>query len=298
MLPGRKANPEDFISILRDYYKLFRFEHAIMLAVAVLIAEIITLGWIPPMETIFFLSMLVPIFAEMGSFSLNDYLDVETDRINGRLERPLVKGTIAPRTALYLSAICFAISLIAGFLINEAAFIITIFFVVFAIAYNWKLKDLPLVGNVFIATTMAIPFIFGGYVYSASPPTVIWDIALLGFIAGLAREIVKSVEDMKGDIKARKSKTLPVLVGRGPSLFIASMLFLLFIPLTVVPFMGELALGFASGFFLFIADLSILILSLYLLYARRDKTFSIVRKYSLGAFFCGLMALLLASMGF
>jgi len=298
MLPGRKANPGDFISLLRDYYNLFRFEHAIMLAVAVLIAEVITLGWIPPLETVFFLSMLVPIFAEMGSFGLNDYLDVEADRINGMLERPLVKGTIAPNIALYLSAICFAISIAAGFLINETAFLIALFFNLFAIAYNWKLKDLPLVGNIFIATTMAIPFIFGGYVYSESPPPVIWDIALLGFIAGLAREIVKSVEDMKGDVEARKSKTLPVLIGKGPSLFVASMLFLLFIPLTIVPFMGDLALGFASGFFLFIADLSILILSLYLLYTRADKSFSMTRRYSLAALFCGLLALLLASVGF
>ncbi len=298
MLPGRSAQKESLVSVLRDYYKLVRFEHAIMLAIAVIIAEIITLGWIPPLETIFFLSMLVPIFAEMGSFALNDYFDVEVDRINGMFERPLVKGTIAPRTALYLSALFFAISIIAGFLINEAAFIIALFFNAFAIAYNWKLKDLPLIGNLFIATTMAIPFIFGGYVYSASPPPVIWDIALLGFIAGLAREIVKSVEDMKGDIKARKSKTLPVLIGRGPSLFVASMLFLLFIPLTIVPFVTSLSLGFASGFFLFLADVSILILALYLLYARREKTFSIVRKYSLGALFCGLLALLLASMGF
>ena len=285
-------------SILRDYYKLFRFEHALMLAVAVLIAEVIVLGEFPPLELIFVLSMTVPIFSEMGSFGLNDYLDVETDRINGMSERPLVKGNIAPKTALYVSAGCFAVSLIAGFLINEIAFLIAIIFNLLAIGYNLWLKDLPLVGNLFIATTMAIPFIFGGYVYADSPPAVIWDIALLGFIAGLAREIVKSVEDMKGDVKARGSKTLPVLIGKGPSLFAASMLFLLFIPLTIVPFMGELNLGFASGFFLFLADISILILALYLIYSRRKKALEAVRKYSLGALFCGLLALLLASIGF
>ena len=298
MLPGRKANAGDALSLLHDYYKLFRFEHAVMLAVAVLIAEIITVGWLPPLETVFLLSMAVPIFSEMASFALNDYLDVEADRINGMLERPLVKGTIAPRTAFCLSALFFAISIISGFLINEAAFLIALFFNAFAIAYNWKLKDLPLLGNAFIASTMAIPFIFGGYVYSADPPAVIWDIALLGFIAGLAREIVKSAEDMKGDVEARKSRTLPVMIGRGPSLFIASMLFLFFIPLTIVPFMGELTLRFASGFFLFLADISILIIALYLLYARRDKTFALVRKYSLAALFCGLLSLLLASIGF
>lgn len=297
MLPPKEITPMDTLAHLREYWKLVRFEHAIMLAVAVVIAIIITLGAIPEIDQLFLLALLVPIFSEVGSFALNDYMDREADKINGMVDRPLVKGTIQPRSALILSVVSFAISIIAGFLINEIAFIIALVYNAFAALYNIKLKDLPLVGNLFIATTMAIPFIFGAYVYTDAPPEVLWDIALLGFIAGLAREIVKSVEDMEGDRKARKSKTLPILIGKGPSLFIASMLFLLFIPLTVVPYMMDLSLNFASGFFLFIADISILILALYLLYAREDKTFSLTRKYSLAALFCGLLSLLLASLG-
>ena len=297
MLPPREVTPMDTLAHLREYWKLVRFEHAIMLAVAVIIAIVITLGEIPEMGKLFFLALLVPIFSEVGSFALNDYLDREADRINGMMDRPLVKGTIQPKSALLLSIFSFAISIIAGYLINEIAFLIAVFYNAFAVLYNIKLKDLPLVGNIFIATTMAIPFIFGAYVYTDSPPEVLWDIALLGFIAGLAREIVKSVEDMEGDREARKSKTLPILIGKGPSLFISSMLFLLFIPLTIVPYMMDLSIHFASGFFLFIADISILILALYLLYAREDKTFSMTRKYSLAALFCGLISLLLASLG-
>lgn len=298
MLPPREITPMDTLAHLREYWRLVRFEHAIMLAVAVVIAIVITLGEIPQIDQLFYLALLVPICSEVGSFALNDYMDREADKINGMMDRPLVKGTIQPKSALLLSIFSFSLSLIAGYLINEIVFLIAIFYNAFAILYNIKLKDLPLLGNLFIATTMAIPFVFGAYVYTDSPPEVLWDIALLGFIAGFAREIVKSVEDMEGDRKARKSKTLPIIIGKGPSLFISSMLFLLFIPLTIVPYSLGLSLNFASGFFLFIADISILILALYLLYAREDKTFSMTRKYSLGALFCGLVSLLLASLGF
>jgi geranylgeranylglycerol-phosphate geranylgeranyltransferase len=297
MLPPKEITPMDTLVHLREYWRLVRFEHAIMLAVAVVIAIVITLGRIPAVDELFLLALLVPIFSETGSFALNDYMDRETDKINGMMDRPLVKGTIQPGSALLFSVFSFAISIIAGFLINEIAFIIALFYNAFAVLYNLKLKDLPLIGNLFIATTMAIPFVFGAYAYTFSPPEVLWDIALLGFIAGLAREIVKSVEDMEGDSKARKSQTLPVIIGKGPSIFISSMLFLLFIPLTVVPYMMELSLSFASGFFLFIADISILIIALYLLYAREEKTFELTRKYSLAALFCGLISLLLASLG-
>jgi geranylgeranylglycerol-phosphate geranylgeranyltransferase len=297
MLPPREVTPQDVVAKAYEYYKLVRFEHAVMLAVAVLIAEIITLGGIPEIETVFLLSMLVPVFSEMGSFALNDYMDIEADRINGVMGRPLVSGAIQPRSALALASLSFLISVAAGYLINEIAFIIALVYNFFAVLYNVKLKDLPLLGNLFIGTTMAVPFVFGAYVYTDVPAEIIWDIALLGFVAGLAREIVKSVEDMEGDRKARKSRTLPVLLGKGPSILISSMLFLFFIPLTVVPYMMDLTLRFASGFFLFIADISILVIALYLIYTRQEKSFSLVRKYSLAALFCGLLSLLLASMG-
>ena len=298
MLPPKEITPRDVLSHFAEYWKLVRFEHAIMLAIAVVIAEIVVLGGIPPIETIFFLSLLVPMFSETGSFALNDYLDVEADRINGMMERPLVKGTIQPRTALIIAALSFIICVVAGYLINEIAFIIALVYCTFAVLYNIKLKDLPLVGNLFIASTMAVPFIFGAYVYTSSPPEILWILALLGFISGLAREIIKSVEDMEGDQKARRSKTLPVVIGRAPSLFLAVLLFLLFIPLTLLPFAISLNLGVASGIFLIVADVSILIIALYLLYSKEEKSFRMARKYSLAALFCGLLSLLLASLGF
>lgn len=298
MLPDAKTPQEKLIERLREYYALVRFEHALMLAVAVIIAEVLVLGGFPPLDAVFFLALSVPVFSEMGSFALNDYLDREADRINGMVGRPLVKGTIQPGTALLLCALSFVISILAGYLINPAAFIIALIYNALAILYNVKLKDLPLVGNAFIATTMAVPFIFGSYVYTSVPSETILAVALLGFVSGLAREILKSVEDMEGDAIARKSRTLPMLAGRDSSVVTAALLFFLFVPLTIVPYMMDLALGFASGLLLFIADISILAIAVSLLYTRRKENLARARKYSLAALSCGLVSLMLAALGF
>lgn len=302
-LPPIEPTPRDFLFKLKEYYTLVRLEHAFMLAIAVLIGITVTFGGLPPLDfatygLIFLFALLVPVFSEIGSFALNDYLDLETDRINGKLERPLVKGSIPPMHALLIAIVAFVVSTAFAYFLNPVCFLIALFYNLFAILYDYKLKDLPLIGNLFIGTTMAIPFLFGSYAYGIPPSQTVWIIALLGFVAGLAREIVKSIEDVEGDLKARKSMTLPIAIGKGPSIFLATVLFLLFIPLSIIPFMVELQLHFISMFFLIVADISIFLIAIYLIYIRNEKKFAIVRKYSLAALFCGLFSLLLASLGF
>ncbi|MEO0249941.1 MAG: UbiA family prenyltransferase, partial [candidate division WOR-3 bacterium] len=212
-----------------EFFRLVRIEHALMLAVAVIIGEVIALGGIPPLGQVFLLSLLVPVLSEMGSFALNDYVDVEADRINKRVERPLVAGTISTGFALKFSAAAFILSTLLALAINWVALMVAAVFNVLSVLYSLRLKDLPLVGNMYIAATMGIPFIFGAVVFGIEPTATIWVIAALGFVSGLAREIVKTVEDMEGDLEARKANTLPMVVGRTNALAMASSLFLAFV---------------------------------------------------------------------
>ncbi len=279
------------MGFLRELWRLTRFEHALMLALAVLIAETIILGRLPPAEYYIIFSLLVPIFSEMGSFALNDYFDIETDRLNKK-DRPLVKGTIAPSFALYLSVLCLVFSVLLAYMINSTAFVIALAFNLLAAAYNWKLKDLPLVGNVYIALTMAIPFIFGNFVVSVTLSPIAVVLALLGFVAGLAREIIKTVQDVEGDIKARGARTLPVLIGKTPSLILAAALYLLFIPLSAAPFVMGLEPGVPGLALVGIADG--LIMAICIKLAKNE--FGFARNVSLVAFLLGMLGILIASL--
>ncbi len=283
---------------LGEFFKLVRIEHALMLAIAVFIGEVIALGGMPPLGLVFIFSLLVPMLSEMGSFALNDYVDVETDRINKKEGRPLVEGTLSTDFALKFSAGAFILSTMMALAINWMALVVAVAFNVLAVLYNLKLKDLPLIGNMYIAATMAIPFIFGAVVFGLTPTMTIWVIAALGFVAGLGREIVKTVEDMEGDAEARKSKTLPMIVGRVNALAMASSLFFAFVPLSLVPFVGGLTLSLFSGILLGIADLGILWIGVYIIFSKDGKALGNARKYSLLWLFIGLLALLLASVGY
>ncbi|MFA6907497.1 MAG: UbiA family prenyltransferase [Candidatus Micrarchaeia archaeon] len=216
------------------YMRLFRIEHALMLAVAVLLGELLS-GALPALPLLL-CSLAVPVFIEMGSFALNDYFDVKADRANKRADRPIASGEISPSHALLASAACYMIGVAAALPLPPAALFITLIFAALSIAYNFKLKELPLAGNMYIAASMAIPFLFGNLVAAPDIFARIWAIALVAFVAGLGREIIKSAEDMEGDVLHRNARTLPVVVGKKNALLSAALLYAALVPLSLAPF--------------------------------------------------------------
>ncbi|MBS3067872.1 UbiA family prenyltransferase [Candidatus Micrarchaeota archaeon] len=283
-----------------DFFKLVRFEHAIMLAIAVFIGETVVLGHIPEFTILILLSLLVPIFSEMGSFALNDYLDVDSDRLNKKTERPLVRGAIKPDFAFKFAWLAFIVSTVLAFFINIPTFVIALMFNAFAILYNYKLKDMPLLGNIYIASTMAIPFIFGNFAVSARLRVISLVLAMLGFISGIAREIVKSIQDMEGDMLARKAQTLPILIGRKNASIFAVIFYIMFIPLSYTPFLYGLKMSAIPMILIFIGNLGILynILLVYKAIHESDKSskqyLKKARNVTLAALFIGLVGYLAA----
>jgi geranylgeranylglycerol-phosphate geranylgeranyltransferase len=217
------ANP------LRAWLKLVRIEHALMstagVAVAILLALKASAFALPPFSWLF--ALAVPFFINLASFALNDYFDVGADRKNKRMDRPLVSGEIAPSVALATSFAGYVAGIAAGWLLNPVCGIIATLFAILSAAYNCKLKDWPLIGNAYISLSMAIAFPFGaaalGVQLDNLPQPIVW-LTIGAFCAGFARELVKSVQDMKGDRAARASMHLPILIGARPTLILAGLL--------------------------------------------------------------------------
>lgn len=279
------------MKILKAIWKLTRFEHALMLAFAVFVGATIAQNKVPTFDQTLLLALLVPIFSEMGSFALNDILDVETDRKNGFSKRPLVSGEISITIAWAITISGFAISTLLALLLGPIPLGILVVFNLFAILYNYKLKDLPLIGNIYIGTTMAIPFIFGNFSYSTELNQINVFVALLGFLAGVAREIIKSTEDMEGDKTIRNSKTLPILIGEKNAIRISIFIYLITCFLAVLPFFAGLGANLFSIGLLGICEL-ILMYIIYLL-LKKEKSYRKARNLSLIAFGFGMIGILL-----
>ena len=77
--------------------------------------------------------------------------------------------------------------------------------------YSHKLKKVPFLGN-FVSATLAIAPFFAVFVYYKNFDTVIFVHALFLFLLILAREMIKDLENIAGDI-AQNYKTIPILYG-------------------------------------------------------------------------------------
>ena len=286
---------------IRAIWELMRLEHGVMIAIAIFIGSLIALkGEGLPFLDKFILTFLTALFLEASTFALNDYYDLEIDKKNKRTDRPLVRGDLSPKSALYLFFIFFPLGIICSYFVNIACFFIALITALFAILYDIKIKKIKLLGNFYISYVMAIPFIFGGAAvvaknglfFEISPS--IYIIALIAFLTGSGREIMKDVMDFKGD-KLQGVKSFPKYVGKRKSNAIAAFFYITAVFLSFLPFFIEtFEIYYLNYYYLslvFLTDTMLLSTSIHLL-IRKEPHLSIYRKFTLIAIFIGLLAFL------
>jgi len=287
---------------IKAVWELMRLEHGVMIAIAILIGSLIALDGkaVPPFDK-FILTFFTALFLEASTFALNDYYDLEIDKKNKRLDRPLVRGDLIPKSALYLFLIFFPLGLICSFFVNWTCFVIALITAFLAILYDVYLKKIKLIGNFYIAYVMAIPFIFGGAAVIAKDflffdiNSAIYIIALIAFLTGSGREIMKDVMDFIGD-KASGIKSFPRYIGERVSNIIAALFFIIAIIFSFFPFfMKTFEIYFLNYTYLglvFITDTMLLSTSLQLI-LKKKPPLKVLRKFSLIAILIGLFAFLI-----
>jgi len=293
---------------LKAVWQLMRLEHGVMLFIAILIGSLIAQKTLYdntslPLVNII-LTFFTALFLEASTFALNDYYDLDIDRINRRTDRPLVRGDISPKTALYLFYLLFPLGLIASFFVNMTCFLIALITALISVLYDVRMKKIKLVGNFYIAYIMAIPFIFGGATVLGNSafsletiPPAIYVIALIAFLAGAGREIMKDVMDFEGD-RIKGVKSFPRYVGIRISNDIAAVFYLLAIALSFLPFFlqdfGVYYQNIAYFILVFITDTMLLSTTLQLM-IKKKPNMNFHRKYTLVAIFIGLLAFLVGA---
>jgi geranylgeranylglycerol-phosphate geranylgeranyltransferase len=276
-----------------------RLEHGVMIAIAILIGSLIAARTFPVFDK-FILTFFTALFLEASTFALNDYYDFEIDKKNKRIDRPLVRGDISKNTALYLFFILFPLGIVCSYFVNLTCFIIALVTALFAIFYDVVLKKIKLLGNFFIAYTMAIPFIFGAasvltetsFAIDLSP--AIFIIALIAFLTGAGREIMKDVMDFEGD-KEEGVRSFPRYIGIRKSNMISAFFYIIAIALSFLPFSMSCYDVYYQNYyylsFVMVTDTMLLSTSLQLIF-KKQINMRFYRKFTLLAIFFGLIAFL------
>jgi len=181
------------------------------------------------------LSMAVVMAFTGAGNALNDYFDREVDKV-AHPDRPLPRGLLSSRTALYLAVTLFVAAISLSLFVSIWSVTIVIASVFAMLVYEVLLKGEGLVGNLAISWLTGALFLFGGAAVHSLE--VAWILALLAFLATLGREIVKDIQDIEGDRGSRR--TLPMRIGVERAGTVGSAAFLGAVALSPAPYILDL----------------------------------------------------------
>ena len=184
----------DGISVVRAFAQLFRP----ILGVFAAIAGCVTIYALNPatQPQQYLLTATVLFSATSASFAIDDYWDVNQDRIN-HPERPLPSGRLLPQQAWWAAAVMFTCAAIAAIPLGLYPFILAVFTTVLLWNYSHILTYSGILGNAIVATSIASLILLGSLV-AHRPGAMLYPICFL-FCYILAKEIIWDIHDVKGD---------------------------------------------------------------------------------------------------
>ena len=265
--------------------RLFRFELPFTAGVCVVLGELLARGSFPsPAEVL--LGFLGVFFISAAALILNDYFDIEIDKINAPA-RPLPAGLVTAGQVVGLSILVTLLGFAAAFLISPAALLAALLVWVVGFLYNWRFKKAGFIGNLMVSFSVGMTFIFGGLAVNRPFEKQVWLFASMVFLIDLGEEIAADAMDMEGDRQAG-SRSLALIFGRETALKISAAIFILMVAVSGLLFLP----GGVSWIYLF----PILLMDLVVLFAVRkllDPHSSNRRSYIRWIYLSGLAALLL-----
>jgi 4-hydroxybenzoate polyprenyltransferase len=187
---------------------------------------------VPLRKVVFDLNLFLIVTASAltiaGGYIINNFYDAEKDLIN-KPTKSMLDRLVSQRFKL---TTYFILNFLAVFAASYISFRAVLFFSAYIFGiwfYSHKLKRIPFLGNL-VSSTLAISPFFVVFVYYRNFETVIFVHALFLFLLILAREMIKDLESIPGDL-AQNRNTIPITYGpRVSKLMITFLIVLTLIP--------------------------------------------------------------------
>jgi geranylgeranylglycerol-phosphate geranylgeranyltransferase len=177
---------------------------------------------------------------------INDYFDIEIDKIN-RPNRVLPKKLLSINEALVIYIVLAIISLVISLYFSLDTFLFMAGLTILIFLYSYLLKRIPLLGNLVVALVLGlVGFIYSGIIYRNIKAVIIP--AVFAFLINLIREMIKVIEDVKGD-SSQGNITLALKYGIQNTKYVIAFFTVCLIIFSFIPFFFEI---FKIEFFLIV----------------------------------------------
>ncbi len=255
---------------LLSLFSVVRGYNILVLVIAQYLTSAFILAPDKPLREIFFDANLFFLILSSATviasgYIINNFYDSEKDLIN-RPRKTMLDRFISQRTKL---SVYFILNFAAIFFASYVSFRAVVFFSIYIFViwfYSHRLKKIPFVGNL-VASIMAITPFFVVFIYYKNFETVIFIHATFLYLMIVMRELVKDLENMKGDL-IQNYRTIPVAYGeKWSKLLLFGLSVLAGAPILVITTKFDIGLMY----YYFYLSLGLLIVFLLLLYFSNAK---------------------------
>ncbi|WP_297418179.1 geranylgeranylglycerol-phosphate geranylgeranyltransferase [Thermococcus sp.] len=273
---------------LKAFIEITRPHNCVLAGVVGLLGSVVAAGHFPD-ALIALLTFLVVTLGCAGGNTVNDYFDYEIDSIN-RPDRPLPRGAMSRGAALWYAMALFAVGLSLAALINVYALALAVVAYATMFLYAWKLKPLPFIGNLAVAGLTGLTPLYGAV--AVDHIGLAGTLAICAFLVNVAREVVKDIEDVEGDL-TKGARTLPILWGQRKAAYVGA----IFAVLTVIASFLPVKAGVGLGYYAMLPVDLIILYAAYLILRSQDKvTAHRAQKLLKISIFLAVMAFLIAAL--
>lgn len=204
----KNQRPRNFS--FQGFFRLIRVQNLLIIVFSQYLCAIYLLEGISVTNIELFLLSLSTVFLAAAGYIINDYYDVKIDYVN-KPNRVIVGKVLKRRVVLFSHSLLNFTAIGIGFYLNWeiAAIHFTSAFLLWL--YSNQLKRLPFIGNLTVAFLTGISISIVS-IYFGQKAILINIYAVFAFSISLIREIIKDMEDWKGDATFG-CKTLPIIFG-------------------------------------------------------------------------------------
>jgi 4-hydroxybenzoate polyprenyltransferase len=195
---------------IASFLRLTRVWNLLILALSQYFTAVMLISPAKVFDLRFFLLATATGLIAAAGYIINDYYDIKIDLVN-KPERVVIGKGITRRYALLFHTVLSLVGIAIGLFLDWRIGAINFASVFLLWWYSNDLKRQPFIGNVVVGLLTAMGIIIVDALYRTGN-SLIFIYASFAFFMTLIREIIKDMEDLKGD-DTFGCKTLPIIWG-------------------------------------------------------------------------------------
>lgn len=214
-----------------SFARLTRVWNLIIVALAQYLTAAFLIDFKTVLDPRLFILSASTVLIAAGGYIINDYYDIKIDLIN-KPQRVVIGKAITRRYAILFHTVLSIIGVILGLVLSWKIAVVNLVSATILWWYSNYLKRQPFIGNLVVALLTGVAIWLVDSLYKTGHMLIV-TYAGFAFFMTLIREIIKDMEDLKGD-QTFGCQTLPIVWGMRRTKYVIYVIVVIFLAVVIL----------------------------------------------------------------